>query len=129
VGPITSGGYFLALQRGVHPIDHPLDASYVPLHKGGVDRSTGLYEREDDDLVLKATPPFVLRRTYRTNDRRSLEFGVGASHNGEWYLYGDGAHLERTFVHERDVPALGVPDRVLRLAHRLGRLAVGASGA
>jgi len=94
VGPITSGGYFLARQRGVHPIDHPLDASYVPRHKGGVDRSTGLYEREDDDLVLKATPPFILRRTYRTNDRRSLEFGVGASHNGEWYLYGDGVQFQ-----------------------------------
>jgi YD repeat-containing protein len=50
--------------------------------------------REDADVVLGATPPFVLRRTYRTNDRVSREFGVGSSHNGEWYLYGDGDQFQ-----------------------------------
>jgi YD repeat-containing protein len=94
LGPIMSGAYFLAQQRGVHPVEHPLSPSYVPLHKGGVDLATGLYTREDDDLVLKATPPFVLRRTYLTRDRRSLDFGVGSSHNGDWYLYGDGTQFQ-----------------------------------
>ncbi len=93
-GPLLSGGLFLARQGKVHPEDHPLDASYVPLHKGHLDISTGLYVREDEDIVLAATPPFVLRRTYRTEDRVSREFGVGSSHNGEWYLYGDGVQFQ-----------------------------------
>jgi len=61
-----------------------------PLHKGHVDISTGLYIREDDDLVVPSPLPIVLRRTYLSGDRKSRHFGVGTTHPGEWYLYGDG---------------------------------------
>jgi len=68
----------------------PLSDGYRPLHKGHIDVATGLYVREDEDLVLRGAPSYVLRRTYRTNDARSRAFGVGASHTGELYLIGDG---------------------------------------
>jgi YD repeat-containing protein len=68
----------------------PLPPGYRPLHKGHIDTTTGLYVREDEDLVLRGTPSFVLRRTYRTRDSRSRAFGVGGSHTGDWYLVGDG---------------------------------------
>ena len=60
-----------------------------PLHKGHVDISTGLYNREDEDLVVPTPLPMVLRRTYLSGDRQSRHFGVGTTHPGEWYLYGD----------------------------------------
>jgi len=60
-----------------------------PLHKGHMDVSTGLYIREDDDLIVGTPLPLVLRRTYLSGDRRSRHFGVGTTHPGEWYLYGD----------------------------------------
>jgi YD repeat-containing protein len=50
--------------------------------------------REDEDLVLRGAPSFILRRTYRTRDARSRAFGVGASHTGEWYLIGDGTAFQ-----------------------------------
>jgi YD repeat-containing protein len=34
--------------------------------------------------------PVVLRRTYLSGDRRSRHFGVGGTHSGDWWLYGDG---------------------------------------
>jgi YD repeat-containing protein len=64
---------------------------YAPVHKGGVDPSTGVYVREDEDLVLFDTVRLVLRRTYLAGDRVSRQFGVGGTHPGEWYLIGDGA--------------------------------------
>src|SRR5206468_11648678 len=54
-----------------------------------VDIATGLYIREDEDLVLAETPAFVWRRTYLSGDHVSRQFGVGTTHNGEWYLIGD----------------------------------------
>jgi YD repeat-containing protein len=72
----------------------PLRPGYQPLHKGHIDAATGLYVREDEDLVLRGTPSFVLRRTYRTRDSRSRAFGVGGSHTGDWYLVGDGATFQ-----------------------------------
>ena len=63
---------------------------YDPLHKGGVDLSTGIYGREDEDLVVFDTLPLVLRRTNLVGDRISRQFGVGGTHPGEWYLIGDG---------------------------------------
>jgi YD repeat-containing protein len=65
--------------------------SYEPLHKGGIDPSTGLYTREDEDIVVFDTLPLVLRRTYLAGDRVSRQFGVGGTHPGDWYLIGDGA--------------------------------------
>jgi YD repeat-containing protein len=72
----------------------PLPPGYRPLHKGHIDTATGLYVREDEDLVLRGTPSFVLRRTYRTRDSRSRAFGVGGSHTGDWYLVGDSATFQ-----------------------------------
>jgi YD repeat-containing protein len=72
----------------------PLRPGYRPLHKGHIDTTTGLYVREDEDLVLRGTPSFILKRTYRTRDPRSRAFGVGGSHTGDWYLVGDGATFQ-----------------------------------
>ena len=79
--------------EGARPT-RPLRAGYKPLHKGHIDTATGLYVREDEDLVLRGTPSFVLRRTYRTRDSRSRAFGVGGSHTGDWYLVGDGDRFQ-----------------------------------
>jgi hypothetical protein len=38
--------------------------------------------------------PIVLERTYRSEDQVSRAFGVGATHNGEWYLRGDGERFQ-----------------------------------
>jgi YD repeat-containing protein len=51
--------------------------------------STGLYIREDEDIVIGGIPPLILRRTYLSGYRTSKQFGVGATHNGEIYLAGD----------------------------------------
>ena len=61
-----------------------------PLHKGYVDLSMGLYIREDDDLVVPAPFPLILRRTYESGDDMARPFGLGATHPGEWWLYGNG---------------------------------------
>src|SRR5262245_48477102 len=49
---------------------------WSPLHKGGADLSTGVYGREDDDLVVNTPMPIVLRRTYNSGDGHSRQFGV-----------------------------------------------------
>lgn len=92
-GPLMSGALFLAWPPRAHPIAHDL-SGYVPLHKGHVDLQTGLYVREDDDLVLGSPMPFVMRRTYRNRDARSRPFGVGATSNADWYLVGDGVRFQ-----------------------------------
>ncbi len=61
-----------------------------PRHQGGADLSTGVYTREDDDLVVNTPLPVVLRRTYNSGDGRSRPFGFDMTHPGEWWLYGDG---------------------------------------
>jgi YD repeat-containing protein len=68
--------------------------AYIPRHKGGVDLATGLYTREDEDLVVFDTLPLILRRTYLAGDHISRQFGVGGTHPGEWYLIGDGATFQ-----------------------------------
>ena len=54
------------------PVDKPVRSvaaaavshrPWRPLHKGGADISTGVYTREDDDLVVNTPLPIVLRRT------------------------------------------------------------------
>ena len=73
---------------------HDLADSYEPLHKGHIDLATGLYVREDEDLVVRGTPALVLRRTYLSGYRVSREFGIGTTHNGELYLIGDGERFQ-----------------------------------
>jgi hypothetical protein len=70
-----------------------------PLHKGGAYLSTGVYIREDDDLVVDTPFPIVLRRTYNSADGHARQFGANATHAGEWWIYG-----------KSDPRAVGRPD-------------------
>ena len=93
-GPISSGAWLLLMPPLRSAISHPLPASYQPLHKGSIDFATGAYIRHDEDLLLPGTPPFVLTRTYHSRDPVSRQFGVGATHNGEWHLLGDRSRFQ-----------------------------------
>jgi YD repeat-containing protein len=94
-GPVMSGAILLlAPNLGVRQVDHDLPDGYQPFHKGHVSTATGLYVREDEDIVLRGTPPLILRRTYLSNYRASKEFGVGTTHPGEWYVIGDGERFQ-----------------------------------
>jgi YD repeat-containing protein len=93
-GPVASGAIFLLLPGATPPRQHDLPDSYEPLHKGGIDLPTGLYTRVDEDIVLSGTPPLMLRRTYLSRYPISREFGVGTTHDGEWYLSGDPERLQ-----------------------------------
>lgn len=55
-----------------------------------MDLSTGVYIREDDDVVVDTPLPLILRRTYNSGDRSSRVFGMDTTHAAEWWLYGDG---------------------------------------
>ena len=55
-GPITSGALLLLLPNGAPSLEHDLPESYRPFHKGHVDIATGLYVREDEDIVVRGTP-------------------------------------------------------------------------
>ncbi len=60
-----------------------------PLHKGGAFLGTGLYIREDDDLVVNTPLPIVLRRTYNSGDGFPRRFGLDTTHAGEVWIRGD----------------------------------------
>jgi YD repeat-containing protein len=93
-GSASSGALWLLLPRGgVAKTSHPLPGDYEPLHKGHAVLSSGLYIRENEDLVVNGTPALILRRVHISDFRVSKQFGIGAMHNGERYLRGDG----RTF--------------------------------
>jgi YD repeat-containing protein len=72
---------------GAPPTMHP---HWRSRHQGGASLESGLYVRSDDDLIIDTPLPIVLRRTYNSADRHSRQFGVDATHAGEWWLYGDG---------------------------------------
>jgi YD repeat-containing protein len=74
--------------------DHSLPDAYEPLHKGQVYLSTGLYGREDEDLIVPGPSPLTLRRAYLSSYHVSKQFGVGATHEGEEYLIGDGVRFQ-----------------------------------
>ena len=88
-GPLSSGAFWLTTQASEDRT--PTKLPWLePYHRGGIDFATGLYVRTDQDLIVQGGDlPIVLQRTYRTNDEVSRAFGVGATHNGEWYLRGD----------------------------------------
>jgi YD repeat-containing protein len=67
-----------------------LQPPYEPLHQGSLDLSTGVYVRTDDDLFINTPMPIILRRTNNSGDGHMRQFGVNGTHNGEWWLYGDG---------------------------------------
>ena len=85
---IATGVALIADSIVREPAQARLPPNYQPLHKGGVDLPTGLYVREDEDLVIGGIPPLILRRTYLAGYRISKQFGIGATHNGEIYLHG-----------------------------------------
>ena len=93
-GPVSSGAIFMLLPNGQPPIAHDLPEDYEPFHKGAVDLATGLYYRENEDLVVRGTPPLILRRTYLAWYRESVQFGIGATHPGEIWLRGDGVWFQ-----------------------------------
>ena len=93
-GPLRSGGFWLTQPASSDrtPVTAPWQAPY---HRGGIDLATGLYVRTDQDLIVQGGDlPIVLKRTYRSEDQVSRAFGVGTSHNGEWYLRGDGERFQ-----------------------------------
>jgi YD repeat-containing protein len=88
-GPASSGAMLLMLPSVAPGRHQALPESYRPLHQGHVDHSTGYYTRENDDLVVRSTPPLILRRTYRSGYGVSRQFGIGTTHPGEAWLRGD----------------------------------------
>jgi YD repeat-containing protein len=95
-GPaFLSGALFLRRASDLAPQQHGLPEDYAPVHRGEVDLGTGLYIRHDEDIVLRGTPPMVLRRTYRNNDGRSRAFGVGSTHRFEWFLVGEPGQFQQ----------------------------------
>jgi RHS repeat-associated protein len=54
-----------------------------------VDCFTGLFVHKQTDLVVQDVLPIRLTRTYRTRDRVSRAFGVGATHPYHMFMVGD----------------------------------------
>ena len=94
-GPIASGAVLMVLLPAhQRPAEHGLPDDYEPLHKGHVSLDIGRYFRMNEDLIVRGTPPLILRRTYVSGYRASKEFGIGTTHADEWYLTGDGKHFQ-----------------------------------
>ena len=93
-GPFFSGALFLLLPVATSAEAIGLPSDYEPLHKGGIDLPTGLYTRENEDLVVAGAPALILRRTYLSGYRVQKEFGIGTTHSGEEYLIGDGERFQ-----------------------------------
>ena len=93
-GPLVSGALFLLLPVPASAEAIELPSNYEPLHAGGIDLPTGLYTRENEDLVVPGAPALILRRTYLSRYRVSKQFGIGATHPGEDYLVGDGERFQ-----------------------------------
>ncbi len=88
-GPLSSGALFLLWPAPVQARPADLPYSYRPVHKGHVDLATGLYIREDDDVIVSESPAFVWRRAYLSRDRVARQLGIGTMHNADLYLLGD----------------------------------------
>jgi len=87
--PLRSGAWVLLRAAPFEAEPHDLDPGYEPMHKGHISLSTGLYIREDEDLIVHGTPTLVLKRTYRSGFHIQREFGLGTWHNGGRLLEGD----------------------------------------
>jgi RHS repeat-associated protein len=61
-----------------------------------VDLSSGIFVYNKTDLVLSDVVPLSLARAYRPYDSWSRPFGIGASHNYEIFLGGDGTAFGTT---------------------------------
>lgn len=93
-GPVSSGALRLLLPAPHRAANHDLPADYVPKHDGGISLPTGIYTRSNEDLVVRGTPPLILRRAYLSGYHVSKQFGIGATHDGEIYLSGDGQQFQ-----------------------------------
>ena len=51
-----------------------------------VDCATGLFIHRSTDLLLSDTLPMQIERTYRANDTKARDFGIGANHNFGLFL-------------------------------------------
>jgi hypothetical protein len=88
-GPMSSGAFDVLRPGSAKARHRDFPDSYQPRHKGYVDLATGLYIREDEDLIVRGTPALVFQRTYRSRDRDVRELGIGTTHSGEQFLVGD----------------------------------------
>ena len=93
-GAVSSGAILLLWPATAPMQDHDIDPEYKPLHKGYVHLGTGLYIREDEDLIVRGTPALMLRRTYLSEYHHVREFGVGTAHNGALFLAGDAERFQ-----------------------------------
>ena len=93
-GPVSSGAVLLLLPTTQEAKDHDLPESYEPFHKGHVSLDNGFYYQRDETLIVRGTPPLVLRRSYISSYRVQKEFGIGTTMAGEWYMVGDGKKFQ-----------------------------------
>jgi YD repeat-containing protein len=93
-GPVCSGGWLLLLPTPRWAVEHDLPADYQPLHKGGASLATGMYSRENEDLIVRGTPPLILKRTYLSGYHKALPFGIGTTHSGDIWIRGDGERFQ-----------------------------------
>ena len=93
-GPMSSGALDLLRPVSAEAQHREFPDSYQPRHKGHVDLGTGLYIRDDEDLIVRGVPALVFQRTYRSRDRDVRELGIGTTHSGELYLIGDPASFQ-----------------------------------
>jgi YD repeat-containing protein len=93
-GPLSSGALLLLLPTAVSAVEHDLPSDYQPLHKGSASLATGLYSRQNEDLVVRGTPALILKRTYLSGYDRALPFGIGTTHSGEIWIHGDGERFQ-----------------------------------
>jgi YD repeat-containing protein len=112
IGPISSGALLLLRPARGPAVAEEIPPDYEPLHKGYVDLATGLYIRENEDLVVPGKPALVLRRTYLSRYHVPRQFGVGATHNGEEFLVGDSERFQWVAV----VLATGASIRFKRIS-------------
>ena len=76
-------------QSVASPVPAVSHQPWRPLHKGGASLATGVYIREDDDLVVNTPLPIVLRRTYNSGDGFPRRFGLDTTHAAEVWIRGD----------------------------------------
>ena len=93
-GPVSSGAWLLLLPTSARRVEHDLPPDYEPLHQGGAYLATGMYSRENEDLVVRGTPPLILKRTYLSGYHKALPFGIGTTHSGDIWIRGDGERFQ-----------------------------------
>lgn len=93
-GPVSSGALLLLLPTPTWRVEHDLPADYEPLHKGGVSLATGMYSRENEDLIVRGTPALILKRTYLSGYDKPLPFGIGTTHSGDLWIRGDNVRFQ-----------------------------------